>query len=104
MGIKSDGQSLRDGKNITNFILIYLIHSNLNVQKLLWPFIQESFNTDNLVLRNVVLTICIMLLCIAIDIILKNFLEPRTANNVFCLIVVGVIFICYGSARNKALK
>ena len=43
---------------------------NLNVQKLLWPFIQESFNTDNLVLRNVVLTICIMLLCIAIDIIL----------------------------------
>lgn len=50
--------------------LIYLIHSNLNVQKLLWPFIQESFNTDNLILRNVVLTICIMLLCIAIDIIL----------------------------------
>lgn len=47
--------------------LIYLIHSNLNVQKLLWPFIQESFNTDNLVLRNVVLTICIMLLCVNID-------------------------------------
>lgn len=49
---------------------IYLIHSNLNVQKLLWPFIQESFNTDNLVLRNVVLTICIMLLCVDIDKIL----------------------------------
>lgn len=47
---------------------IYLIHSNLNVQKLLWPFfIQESFNTDNLILRNVALTICIMLLCVAID-------------------------------------
>lgn len=46
---------------------IYLIHSNLNVQKLLWPFfIQESFNTDNLILRNVALTICIMLLCVAI--------------------------------------
>lgn len=49
---------------------IYLIHSNFNVQKLLWPYIQESFNTDNLILRNFVLTICIMLLCIAIDIIL----------------------------------
>lgn len=50
---------------------IYLIHSNLNVQKLLWPFfIQESFNTDNLILRNVVLTIGIMLLCVNIDKIL----------------------------------
>lgn len=46
---------------------IYLIHSNLNVQKILWPLIQESFNTDNLILRNVALTICIMLLCVAID-------------------------------------
>ena len=49
---------------------IYLIHSNLNVQKLLWPFIQESFNTDNLILRNFVLSVCIMLLCVVIDKIL----------------------------------
>lgn len=46
---------------------MYLIHSNLNVQKILWPLIQESFNTDNLILRNVALTICIMLLCVVID-------------------------------------
>ena len=49
---------------------IYLINSNLNVQKLLWPFMQESFNTGNLILRNVVLTNCIMLLCMVIDKIL----------------------------------
>lgn len=46
---------------------IYLIHSNLNVQKVLWPFIQNSFNTDNLILRNVICTIGIMLFCIVID-------------------------------------
>lgn len=46
---------------------IYLIHSNLNVQKILWPLIQECFNTDNFILRNVALTICIMLLCVARD-------------------------------------
>ena len=46
---------------------IYLIHSNLNIQKILWPFIQENFNIDNLILRNVVLTICIMLFCVLID-------------------------------------
>lgn len=49
---------------------IYLIHSNLNVQKILWPFMQESFNTGNLILRNVVMAICIMLLCMVIDKIL----------------------------------
>lgn len=49
---------------------IYLIHSNLNVQKLLWTFMQESFNTGNLILRNIVLAICIMLLCMVIDKIL----------------------------------
>lgn len=61
---------------------IYLIHSNLNVQKLLWPLIQESFNTDNLNLRNVALTICIMMLCVAID---KN-LAPIYSEISFYLI------------------
>lgn len=61
---------------------IYLIHSNLNVQKLLWPLIQESFNTDNLILRNVALTICIMMLCVAID---KN-LAPIYSEISFYLI------------------
>ena len=56
------------------------------------------------ILKKAVRVIVLVVALIAIDIILKNFLEPRTANNVFCLIVVGVIFICYGSARNKALK
>lgn len=51
---------------------IYLIHSNLNVQKILWPLIQECFNTDNLILRNFVLSVCIMLLCVDID----KFLAP----------------------------
>lgn len=61
---------------------IYLILSNLNVQKILWPLIQESFNTDNLILRNVALTICIMLLCVAID---KN-LAPIYSKISSCLI------------------
>ena len=52
--------------------LIYLIHSNLNVQKILWPLIQECFNTDNLILRNFVLSVCIMLHCVVID----KFLAP----------------------------
>lgn len=45
-------------------------------------FIQESFNTDNLILRNVALTICIMLLCVAID---KN-LAPIFSEISSCLI------------------
>lgn len=56
------------------------------------------------IFKKAVRVVVLVVALIAIDIILKNFLEPRTANNVFCLIVVGVIFICYGNARNKALK
>lgn len=61
---------------------IYLIHSNLNVQKLLWPFIQESFYTDNLILRNVMLSIFIMLLCVVID----KILAPIYGMILTCLI------------------
>ncbi len=56
------------------------------------------------IFKKAVSIIALVVALVSIDIILKNFLEPRTANNVFCLIVVGVIFICYGNARNKALK
>lgn len=46
---------------------IYLIHSNFNVQKILWPFVENNFRIDNILFRNMICAMGIMLLCIAID-------------------------------------
>ena len=46
---------------------IYLIHSNLNVQKILWPFVENNFRIDNVLFRNMICAVVIMLLCIVID-------------------------------------
>lgn len=46
---------------------IYLIHSNLNVQKLLWPFIKTSFDMDSILIRNIFWTLFIMSCCVIID-------------------------------------
>ncbi len=46
---------------------IYLIHSNLNVQNLLWPFIKTSYGIDDILIRNIVCTLIVMIFCVIID-------------------------------------
>ena len=49
---------------------VYLIHSNLNIQNVLWPIV-KSLSYGNLLISNLITTVVIMLTCILIDKILS---------------------------------
>lgn len=52
---------------------IYLIHSNLHVQNILWPLVLKTSIVKNLLLSNILITIVILFICIVLDKILSPF-------------------------------
>ena len=60
---------------------IYLIHSNQNVQNILWPII-KNVSVGNLLISNLIITVLIMMICILLD----RLLAPCYHSIANCLI------------------
>lgn len=54
-------------KVATSVFPIYLIHSNLQIQGILWPFLQKLSGSDSLWIKYAFISIMIMMVCIALD-------------------------------------
>lgn len=54
-------------KVATSVFPIYLIHSNLQIQGILWPFLLKLFGSDSLWIKYAFISIMIMMVCIALD-------------------------------------
>lgn len=56
---------------------------------------------DNRYVKWIMKIVILIVGLLAVDIILKSFLDEGLANNIFCIFVVGVIMINYAIIRNK---
>lgn len=54
-------------KIATSVFPIYLIHSNLQIQRFLWPSLQKLSDSDPLWIKYTFISIMIMMVCIALD-------------------------------------
>lgn len=54
-------------KIATSVFPIYLIHSNLQIQRFLWPSLQKLSDSDPLWIKYTFISIMIMMVCVALD-------------------------------------